>query len=146
MTRTKQMNTDYRYAIYGQITSAARGTFTPAQPYYLMYSMKAGNKGLRSAYICTLVATEVVLLWIRSKIRYDGARLNDARRADAVETQHLASLLRVEYLKYIKEGITKIKVWGRFCLSEAPPNLHRTSSEATANLENRRKRHFRNIY
>ena len=51
-------------------TSVASGIPSPAQPYYLIYYMETGNKGLRLAYVCARPATEVVSFDIKSKIRY----------------------------------------------------------------------------
>ena len=52
-------------------TSVARGASTLAQPYSLIYYMKVANKGIRLDVVCASMATEVVSLDIRSKIRYD---------------------------------------------------------------------------
>ena len=52
-------------------TSVTRRTSTSVQPYYLIPPLHRINKVIRLAHLCAQLATEVVLLWIRPKIRYD---------------------------------------------------------------------------
>ena len=67
-------------------TSVASGIPSPAQPYYLMYSMKGANKGIRLDVVCAPLAAEVVSSGIRSKIRYDATTAGIP-----VETRFIAS-------------------------------------------------------
>ena len=82
---------DFASHLINKTTSLASGMSSPARPYYLIYYMKGANKGLRLDVVCTSVATEVVSFNIRSKIRYAGAGLNDARHVNPVETRFIAS-------------------------------------------------------
>jgi hypothetical protein len=133
--------------------------FTTAMrtPIILLYLfMKEMNKVIRLASIWVPLATEVVTSTVRSKIRYAGInyewRITKQRSAVANYETALAnsplstlhSPLSTFNLKCVKVMITEIKIWGRFCLSEATANLERTYSEATPKLQNRRKRRFGN--